>query len=341
MGGSKIGLWLFLVLSLSAGCPLEDDKVEDGQSNASPADPNDSDNQNGGGSDQSNTGEPGDGNSSEPGGNNGSNGNGNTGDTAPDSGSTGMVDSGTTGAIDASATGGSEDASTTGGDEDSSMSEPDAGPGDAGSPEPDADVGEDAGPPIVVPDLGGASMSDTDRAALIVSYLAAEGYADTWYPILQAEAVQRPLLVTPSHGSSVRAFQNAVAKQASDSWVDSNLPLPLAMPNGSVFVKEMYKVDAATSMVVPNGTLIMAKIDSLDPVAYEGKWFFMRITTANVAARATTCVDCHNGRKATGAWPVNAETNPMGGSPNALVPYDYTFIHYCYDTRTPECVGPN
>lgn len=51
MGGSKIGLWMFLVLSLSAGCPPEDDAVDDGRSNTTPGDGGDLGAENDGGSD--------------------------------------------------------------------------------------------------------------------------------------------------------------------------------------------------------------------------------------------------------------------------------------------------
>lgn len=345
MGGSRMFVWLSLVLTLATGCPLEDDPVEDGRSNASPADGGGTGNQNNGGAEPGNTGDTGDDNSSDNGDDDASNGTDNNGGSGGDggvdldAGSTGELDAGG-GGLDASASSGSDASASTGTDAATSA---DAGPADAGMSEPDSHVEEeeDAGPPIVVPDLGAADLPDAERVTLIVNYLTSEGYTDTWYPELQGEAVERPLIVSPSHGTSVRPFQNAVSKQALDAWVEGGLPLPLDMPNGSVIVKESFKIDAMTQQSVPNGKLIMAKIDALDPATYEGNWFYMRITTAGVAARATTCVDCHNGRKATGAWPVNAETNPTGGNPNALVPYDYLFVPYCYDSRTPECAGPN
>ncbi len=75
MGGSKIGLWSFLVLSLAAGCPLEDDPVENGRSNTNPADGGDSGAGNDGGSDD--PGKP-SGDNGNDNGNDNTNGNGET-----------------------------------------------------------------------------------------------------------------------------------------------------------------------------------------------------------------------------------------------------------------------
>ncbi len=228
---------------------------------------------------------------------------------------------------------------------------PDAGPAtdfDSGMVAP-IDAGTDSGPevvdaspsPMIGPDLGTAELADADRAALIFELLQAEDYVDNWFPVLQSNGEQRALLLTPSHGSQVRVRQNAIAKQAMDAWVAQRMPLPLEMPNGSIFVKDMYKLDTSTGLYAFNGGLVMAKIAVLDTAQYEGKWFFVRISSANVPSRGTTCVNCHNGRGNKTVWlPDPKVMNDPGGRVDALVSYDYLYIPFCYDIRTPECTAP-
>jgi hypothetical protein len=185
-------------------------------------------------------------------------------------------------------------------------------------------------------------MSDADRAALILSVMTADNYDQAWNPYFESQAEQRPLLfTTPSHGTLVRVLQNDVAKANTDKWVKDGLPLPLSMSNGSIIAKQTFKLDATTNQYVSNGVLVMAKIDVLDATAYEGKWFFMKIATTGIPARSTSCVNCHNGRTESAAWPPDPNVaGDKGGKADAFVPYDYMIVSYCFDPRTPECAGP-
>ncbi len=351
MSFARSKVWTLLILSLTAGCWLDPDP-------AIGVDPSTT---------SEDGGEPGD----DSGGNSPGETNGSTDSgmsippTDDDSGPVGSLDSG----IEMDASGGTNGDPTDAGNgttevdagHDSGTEVVDAGH-DSGTEVVDAghdsgtevvDAGHDSGtevvdagppppPPPVVPDLGAADMPDADRANLIHKIMKDQGYLENWFPVLQSSGEIRPLLLAPSHGSAVRVRQNPVAYQAIDAWDDA-LPLPIRMPNGSIFVKDMFKLDPMTNQNVYNGSLVMAKIDALDPAKYEGNWFFVRITTANIPATpySTTCIGCHNGKTGKAAWPPNPSIpGDLGGKKDGLVPWDYLYIPFCYDQTSTQCVGP-
>jgi len=345
MSFAKSKVWTLLVLSLTVGCPLDDDpKMGIDPASTSDAGGKPGGNGNGQSNDGTNGSPSGETNGTDPG-TNGSPDSGMSVDPVePDSGVVSSRDSG----AEMDASGGTNGDPTTGGEDvDASNG------GTTGGSEPDAgttevDAGHDSGtevvdagpPPIVAPDLGGADMPDAERATLIYNLMTTQGYVDNWFPLLQSNGDRRPLLITPSHGNAVRVRQNDVARQYIDAWDDS-LPLPMRMPNGSVIVKDTYKLDAVTNEMVFSGTLVMAKIDALNPTTYEGNWFYVRVTTAGVATYSNTCVGCHNGRSGKGAWPVDPMVpGDPGGKVNGVVPWDYLYIPFCYDQASPQCSAP-
>jgi hypothetical protein len=205
---------------------------------------------------------------------------------------------------------------------------------DAGSAE------EDAGPPIEVPDLGAADMLPADRAALVFQVMTAQNYRDTWQPLLQETTGPRALVVNGHGAGAVRLWVNPVAAAAVKTWTDNGMPLPLVLPNGSIVVKEIYKLDMVTGLYTQNGINIMSKVSALDETAYEGDWFYSKVSTTNETSASTTCANCHNGRSAKAVWPADPNVVGSGGMPDGLVPYDYLFVTFCADPLTPQCAAP-
>ena len=320
----KTMVYAWLLAGLTTGCPLDSAGTDDTSTgNNDSTDPDDSD---GDGttpddhkpSDGPKPGDgdgdqPGDGDGDQPGDGDGDQPGEGDGDTPPlDAGTDPLTDSGTA-PLDA----GSEET-------------PDAGP-----EEP-----EDAGVPIEVPDLGGADMLDADRAARILQVMTEQNYRENWKPFLQETAGPRGLVVTPSHGNAVHTWLNPVAEDAVKKWAAQGMPLPLVMPNGSIVVKEIYKLDTATGKYSLTGTSVMSKVTAL-PATFEGQWFYSKISLTNEATVATTCANCHNGRSAKAVWPVDPNIpDHKGGLADGVVPYDYLFVAFCADERTPQCAAP-
>jgi hypothetical protein len=205
---------------------------------------------------------------------------------------------------------------------------------------------------VTIPDFGNAALDAPSRAVLVQTYLVTEDYANntSWKPFFEASTALRPLFVAAgSHKNQVRVFQNPVAWQASQAWINSGLPAPLDYPNGSVIVKENYVEDTTTvpSTFKLDSKSIMAKIDVLDEtatvmsgsstiLAYEGDWFYVKVTNpaapaAPVPSHSPNCAGCHNGRTQKTLWPIDATNNPTGGKTDSLVPYDYLYLPFCFD----------